>query len=103
MCIRDRLDVVHRDLGLVVAIGIEVLRRDAQFLFGQLHDRPFGGLLGNLDVGLRASVLRRGHRTFPLDYENNLTLSWSRRVGYSLVVAHPSRRALRALLKVRKY
>ena len=57
------LDVVHRDLGLVVAVGIEVLRRDAQFFFGQLHDRPLRGFLGDLDVGLRIGVLRRGHRT----------------------------------------
>ena len=34
----ERLDVVHRHLGLVVAIGLEVLRRDAKLLLGHVHD-----------------------------------------------------------------
>ena len=53
----QRLDVVHRDLGLVVAVGVEVLRRDAELLLRQLHDRPLRGLLRDLDVGLRTGVL----------------------------------------------
>ena len=36
----QRFDVVHRHLGLVVAIGFEVLRRNAELLARDLEDRP---------------------------------------------------------------
>ena len=57
----ERLDVVHRHLGLVVAVGIEVLRRDAELLARDVHDRPLLGGLGDFDVGFRRLVLRSGH------------------------------------------
>ena len=57
----ERLDVVHRHLGLVVAVGIEILRRDAELFLGEFHDRPLLGGLGNFDVGLGILVLRGGH------------------------------------------
>src|SRR5262249_32572375 len=57
----ERLDVVHRHLGLVVAVGLQVLGRDAELLAGDVEDRPLPGGLGNFDVGLRADVLRGGH------------------------------------------
>ncbi len=41
----ERLDVVHRNLGLEVAIGIEVLWPDAELLARNVEDRP---LLGGL-------------------------------------------------------
>ncbi len=57
----ERLDVVHRHLGLVVAVGIEILRRDAELLARDVHDRPLLGGLGDFDVGFRRLVLRGGH------------------------------------------
>ena len=57
----QRLDVVHRHLGLVVAVGVEVLRRDAELLARDVHDRPHLGGLGDLNVGFRRLVLRSGH------------------------------------------
>ena len=56
----ERLDVVHRDLGLVVAIGLEVLRRDAELFARDIEDRPLLGGLRDLDVGFRVEVLRGG-------------------------------------------
>jgi hypothetical protein len=44
-------------LGLVMAVGLEVLRGDAELFLRQLHDGPLLGFLGDLDVGLRMSVL----------------------------------------------
>ena len=71
----QRLDVVHRDLGLVVAVGLEVLRRDAELLARDLEDRPLLGGLRDLDVGFRMAVLRGGMRSL-----RGLALSiWSTR------------------------
>ena len=49
----QRLDEVHRHLGLVVAVGLEVLRRDAELLARDVDDRPLLGGLRDFDVGLR--------------------------------------------------
>ena len=57
----QRLDVVHRHLGLVVAVGLEIFRRDAELFLGDVHDRPLLGGLRNFDVGLRLLMLRGGH------------------------------------------
>ncbi len=35
----QRLDVVHRDFGLVVAIGLEIFRRNAELFFCNIEDR----------------------------------------------------------------
>ena len=51
----QRLDVVHRDLGLVVAIGLEILRVDAETFFGDIHDRPH--LCGLCDFDVRFRIL----------------------------------------------
>src|SRR5262249_2651303 len=58
----QRLDEVHRYLGLVMAVRLEVLRRDAEPLARDLDDRPLLGGLRDLDVGFRTGVLRGGHR-----------------------------------------
>ena len=57
----ERLDEVHRHLGLVVAVGLEVLRGDAELFLGDVEDRPLLGGLRDFDVGLRILVLRGGH------------------------------------------
>src|SRR5262249_43281211 len=62
--ILERLDEVHRELGLVVAIGLKAFRRDAELLARNVHDRPLLGGLRDLDVGLRVGVLRGTHRSF---------------------------------------
>jgi len=59
----ERLDVIHRDLGLVVAIGLEMLRGDAELLARDVEDRPLHGRLRYFDVGLGRLVLRGGHVT----------------------------------------
>ena len=53
----DRLDEVHRYLGLVVAIGFEILRSDAQSLAGNVQDQSLLCGLENFNVGLGTSVL----------------------------------------------
>ena len=57
----QRLDEIHRDLGLVMAVRLEVFRRDAELFPRDLHDRPLLGGLRDLDVGLRVGMLRGGH------------------------------------------
>ena len=57
----ERLDVVHRHLGLVVAVGLEVLGRDAELFPGDVEDRPLVGGLGDFDVRLGGLVLGGGH------------------------------------------
>src|SRR6266849_5338173 len=47
--ILQRLDELHRHLGLVVAVGLEVLGRDAEPFARELHDRPHLGGLRDLD------------------------------------------------------
>ena len=66
----QRFDVVHRHLGLVVAIGLEIFRGDTELFLGNVEDRPLLGGLRNFDVGLRALMLRGGHWIFPL-FEND--------------------------------
>src|SRR5262245_6663726 len=60
----ERFDEIHRYLGLVVAIGLKVLRRDAKLLARNLHDRALLRGLRNLDVRLGTRVLRRSARRF---------------------------------------
>src|SRR5262249_6801749 len=54
----QRLDVIHRYLGLVVAVGLEVLRRDAEAFARDVEDRPLARSLRDFDVGFRMGVLR---------------------------------------------
>src|SRR5664280_3352786 len=49
----ERFHVIHRHLGLVMTIGLEVFRRDAELFLGKLDDRPLLGVLRNFDVGFR--------------------------------------------------
>ncbi len=75
----QRLDVVHRHLGLVVAIGLEVLRGDAELFLGEVDDRPLLGGLGNFNVGLRRLMLRGGHlgfRSMKGGKPGDMDLSW---------------------------
>src|SRR5262249_5249735 len=58
----ERLDEIHRHLGLVVAVRLEVLRRDAELFARDVHNRPHLGRLRDLDVGSRIEVLRGGDR-----------------------------------------
>ena len=51
--ILQRLDVVHRHLGLVVAVGLEIFRTDAELFLRYVEDQPLFGGLGNFDIGLR--------------------------------------------------
>ena len=53
----ERLDVVHRDLGLVVAIGLEILGRDAKLFLRHIEDAPRLGGLRDFNVGLGILVL----------------------------------------------
>ena len=57
----QRLDVIHRHLGLVVAERFEVLRRDAELFACDVDDRSLFGGLGDGDVGERLLVLGGGH------------------------------------------
>ncbi len=61
LLVLERLDVVHRHLGLVVAVGFEIFRRDAELLARDVHDRPLLRGLGDFDVGFRRLMLRGGH------------------------------------------
>src|SRR5262249_56380316 len=58
----ERLDEVHRDLGLVVAVGLEMLRSDAELFARDIDDQPLLGGLGDFDIGSRIGVLRGGDR-----------------------------------------
>src|SRR5258708_35223698 len=58
----ERLDELHRDLGLVVTVGLEVLGSDAELFARDIDDQPLLGGLGDLDVGSRIGVLRGGDR-----------------------------------------
>ncbi len=46
----ETLDVVHRDLGLVVAVGLEVFHRDAEPLARHVGDQALGRGLGDFNV-----------------------------------------------------
>src|SRR5262245_53994289 len=60
----QRLDEVHRYLGLVVAVRLEILRRDAELFARDVHDRPHLGGLRDFDIGSWIGVLRGGDRGF---------------------------------------
>src|SRR5262249_55843730 len=60
----ERLDELHRHLGLVVAVRLEILRRDTELFARDVHDRPHLGGLCDLDVGFRIGVLLGGGRGF---------------------------------------
>src|SRR5262249_45456277 len=62
----QRLNVVHRHLGFVVAIGFEVFRGDAEFFFSNVEDWPLFRGLRNFDVGFWILMLRGGHWIVPL-------------------------------------
>src|ERR1700752_1779487 len=53
----DRFNQVHRHLGLVVAVGLEVFRGDAEPLARDVEDRPLLGGLRDFDVGFGLLVL----------------------------------------------
>src|SRR5258708_13609360 len=58
----ERLDELHRDVGLVVTVGLEVLGSAAEVCARDIGDQPVLGGLGDLDVGSRIGVLRGGDR-----------------------------------------
>ena len=60
-------DEVHRQLGFVMAIGVEILRIDAEALARDFHDRNDFRGLRNLDIGFGGLVLRSRHEKNPLD------------------------------------
>jgi hypothetical protein len=62
----QRLDVFHRDLGLVMAVGLKVLRRDAKSLLCDIHDALRFCGLGDFNIGLWILMLRGGHEDDPL-------------------------------------
>ncbi len=55
--IRQRAQIVERDLGLVFAVGLDRVGRDAELLRGDLADRAHCRLLGDRDVRFRVFVL----------------------------------------------
>src|SRR5262249_28406500 len=59
----QRFDEVHRHLGLVVAIGLEMLRPDAELFTRDVDDQPFLGSLRDFDIRFRIEVLRGGNRS----------------------------------------
>jgi hypothetical protein len=61
----QRLNVVHRHLGLEVAVRIEVFGRDAELLLGDFDDRPLLGGLRDFNVGFRILMLGGRHGTLP--------------------------------------
>ena len=67
LLVLERLDVVHRHLGLVVAVGSRFSAAMPSFSLAMLEDRPLGGGLRNFDVGLRSLVLRGGHEIDPFN------------------------------------
>src|SRR5262249_30350033 len=60
----QRLDEIHRYLGLVMAVGLEVLRRDTEPFARDVEDRSLLGGLGDFDVGFGLKVLRGRGRSF---------------------------------------
>ena len=50
------LEIVQRDLGLVVAIGLQVFIGNAELLGRQRRNAPERGLLRNVDVGCHAAL-----------------------------------------------
>ena len=64
----QRADVVEGDLGLVVAVGDQVLGRDAEAVLGEFEDRALRGGARDIDVALGIAVLRAcgsGHGRLP--------------------------------------
>src|SRR5262249_10129054 len=60
----QRFDVVHRHLGLVVAVGFEVFRRDPELVLGDVDDRPLLRSLRDFNNGFRILMLGGGHGRF---------------------------------------
>jgi hypothetical protein len=58
----QRLDVVERDLGLVVAVRLEIFHGDAELFLRHVGDAARLCGLGDFNVGLGILVLRSGHR-----------------------------------------
>src|SRR6202040_1583003 len=56
----QRLDEIHRYLGFVVPIRLEIFGRDTKPLARDLEDRPFLGGLRNFNIGFRRLMLRDG-------------------------------------------
>ena len=57
----ERLDEVHRHLGLVVAVGFEVLQRDAELVLRDVRDALRLCGLRDFNVGEGLLMLRGGH------------------------------------------
>ena len=57
----QRLDEFHRYLGLVVAVRLEVLQRDAELFLRDVRDAAWLGGLRDFDIGFRVLMLRGGH------------------------------------------
>ena len=53
----QRADVVQRDLRLVVAVGDQVLGRDAEAVLGEIEDRALRGRPRDVDIALGIGVL----------------------------------------------
>ena len=49
--------MVEGDLGLVVAVGDQMLGRDAEAVLGEIENRALGGPARDVDVALRVGVL----------------------------------------------
>src|SRR5215469_10694629 len=57
----QRFDEIHRYLGLVMAVGLEIRRRQPKPLARDVDDRPFLGGLRNFNIGFWRLVLRGRH------------------------------------------
>ena len=53
----QRADVVEGDLGLVVAVGDQMLRRDAEAVLCEIENRALGGCPRDIDIALGIGVL----------------------------------------------
>ena len=53
----QRADVVEGDLRLVVAVGDQVLKRDAEAVLGEIENRTLGGRPRDIDIALGIGVL----------------------------------------------
>src|SRR6476619_3905800 len=86
----ERFDVLHRHLGLVVAIGLEVLRPDAELVARHIEDQSLRGRLRDLDVGLRVEVLRGGRRLLGCGRLSRGHVSLVPRLSFALVANSPA-------------
>ena len=53
----QRADVVEGELRLVVAVGDQMLRRDAEAVLGEIEDRALRGRPRDVDIALGIGVL----------------------------------------------